>query len=373
MNIQKLILPAAMSFAGLVSFGAQAATKAGIEIVNTATLNYTVNNVAQTEVKAEKKLQVDVKIDFNLARTNIAAPNASTEIDVAGSKYYVMGKFDLANTTNAPTTFTLKATNGDGTEALGFTGTDYTSLTDTKDPVNSTFKLYSSAAGASAPATELTGNISLNEDGNASNTTALVWVLIPTSEIKGVDKDVFAVQLEAKASEVTVVGEDDSVLVVNDNGKADTDAVQFVFADDAKADGSLEDGAKNKGDAIETALDALFLTFPNFRALMRYNNSTSYGIGVWLLSQRFNGEFTIRGNWPEDDPPITRSQTLALQEGLVALGYNPGTPDGMFGPNTRRALMDFQRAHGYPVDGYAGRIMYDQVIATLAAGDLSED
>jgi len=87
-----------------------------------------------------------------------------------------------------------------------------------------------------------------------------------------VDKDVFAVQLEAKASEVTVVGEDDSVLVVNDNGKADTDAVQFVFADDAKADGSLEDGAKNKGDAIETALDALFLTFPNFEPDTDYPN-----------------------------------------------------------------------------------------------------
>jgi membrane-bound lytic murein transglycosylase B len=112
-----------------------------------------------------------------------------------------------------------------------------------------------------------------------------------------------------------------------------------------------------------------FLTFPNFQALRRYNNSTSYGIGVWLLSQRFGGEFTIRGEWPEDDPPITRSQTLELQQGLLALGYNPGTPDGMFGPNTRRALMAFQRAHGYPVDGYAGRIMYDQVMATLSASE----
>jgi len=115
-----------------------------------------------------------------------------------------------------------------------------------------------------------------------------------------------------------------------------------------------------------------FLTFPNFRALMRYNNSTSYGIGVWLLSQRFNGEFVIHGDWPENDPPITRSQTLALQEGLVELGYNPGSPDGMFGPNTRRALMGFQRDNGYPVDGYAGRIMYDQVIATLAAGNTGD-
>lgn len=116
-----------------------------------------------------------------------------------------------------------------------------------------------------------------------------------------------------------------------------------------------------------------FLTFPNFRALMRYNNSTSYGIGVWLLSQRFSGEFTIRGDWPENDPPITRSQTLALQEGLVELGYNPGSPDGMFGPNTRRALMGFQRDNGYPVDGYAGRIMFDQVIATLAASGTAGD
>jgi len=260
MKIQKLILPAAMSFAGLVSFGAQAATKAGIEIVNTAALNYKVNGVAQTQVEAEKKLQVDVKIDFNLARADIAAPNASAEIDVAGSKYYVMGKFNLANTTNAPTTFALTPTNGDGTETLGFTGTDYISLADTKDPVSSLFKLYSSAAGAAAPATELTGNISLNEDGNASNTTALVWVLIPTSEIKGVDKDVFAVQLTATASEVTVVGETNPVAVVNDVANTDTDAVQFVFADDAQAG----DDESAIGNATESAWDALFLAFPDF-------------------------------------------------------------------------------------------------------------
>lgn len=110
-----------------------------------------------------------------------------------------------------------------------------------------------------------------------------------------------------------------------------------------------------------------FLTFPNFRALMRYNNSTSYGIGVWLLSQRFSGEYEIRGEWPEDDPPINRTQTLALQEGLVALGYDPGAPDGMFGPNTRRALMDFQRDRNLDVDGYAGRLMYDAVLAARGA------
>ncbi|MCD8522028.1 MAG: DUF11 domain-containing protein [Saccharospirillaceae bacterium] len=262
MNIQKLILPAVMSVAGLVSFGTQAATPAGVEIVNTATLNYKVNNVSQTQVEAEKKLKVDVKIDFNLTRADIAAPNASNEIDVGGNKYYVMGKFNLANTTNAPTSFTLATLNGTGSETLGFTGTnpDYTALADTKDPVNSTFKLYSSAAGAAAPGTELTGSIALNEDGNASNTNALIWVLIPTSEIKGIDKDVFAVQLTATANEVTVVGEANPVAVIDNSGQADTDAVQFVFADDAQAG----DTESTIGNAMESAWDALLLAFPNF-------------------------------------------------------------------------------------------------------------
>lgn len=115
-----------------------------------------------------------------------------------------------------------------------------------------------------------------------------------------------------------------------------------------------------------------FLTFSNFRALMRYNNSTSYGVGVWLLSQRFAGAHTIRGEWPEDDPPITRSQTLALQEGLIALGHNPGPPDGMFGPNTRGALMSFQRENGLVVDGYAGRQMYDAVMGAQSASEVTD-
>ncbi|MEE2566513.1 lytic murein transglycosylase [Hyphobacterium marinum] len=106
-----------------------------------------------------------------------------------------------------------------------------------------------------------------------------------------------------------------------------------------------------------------FLTFANFEAIKRYNNSTSYALGVWLLSLRVGGGGEIVQGWPTDDPPITRSQTRELQEALLAMGHDPGGVDGIFGPNSRRALMAFQRSRGMIADGYAGRLTYDAVMA----------
>ncbi|MHA6288782.1 lytic murein transglycosylase [Maricaulis sp. CAU 1757] len=106
-----------------------------------------------------------------------------------------------------------------------------------------------------------------------------------------------------------------------------------------------------------------FLTFANFRVIKRYNNSTAYALGVALLADRIEGLAGIRGSWPENDPPITRSQTEELQRALNGLGFNAGTPDGIAGPNTRSALRAFQRSRGLVPDGYIGRAMYDAVMA----------
>lgn len=109
-----------------------------------------------------------------------------------------------------------------------------------------------------------------------------------------------------------------------------------------------------------------FLTFPNFRVIKRYNNSTSYAIGVVHLADRIAGAEPFDGPWPENDPPIGRTQTMELQSALNALGFDSGRPDGLAGPNTRSALRDFQRAQGHRADGYVGQAMYDAVMA--AAG-----
>jgi hypothetical protein len=48
-------------------------------------------------------------------------------------------------------------------------------------------------------------------------------------------------------------------------------------------------------------------------------------------------------------------QVKLLQKALTALGFNPGTPDGSFGPGTQSAVEQFQSAHGLAADGIVGK------------------
>ncbi|RZI77851.1 MAG: lytic murein transglycosylase [Variovorax sp.] len=95
-----------------------------------------------------------------------------------------------------------------------------------------------------------------------------------------------------------------------------------------------------------------FLVGPNFRAILRYNNSTSYALGVGLLAQRLADGPGVQGPWPRDLATLTRSQTLELQNALNARGFASGTPDGMMGPATREGIRSYQRSAGLAADGY---------------------
>ena len=95
-----------------------------------------------------------------------------------------------------------------------------------------------------------------------------------------------------------------------------------------------------------------FLTGPNFRTLLRYNNATSYALGVGLLAQRLGGGPGVQAPWPRDLQPLTRSQLLEMQIALNERGFASGTPDGVVGPATRGALRLYQRSLGLAADGY---------------------
>jgi membrane-bound lytic murein transglycosylase B len=95
-----------------------------------------------------------------------------------------------------------------------------------------------------------------------------------------------------------------------------------------------------------------FLVGPNFRTILRYNNSTSYALAVGLLAQRLAGGTGVQAAWPRDLQPLTRSQTVALQTALNERGFDSGAADGLFGPATRAALRRWQRSVGLPADGY---------------------
>ena len=95
-----------------------------------------------------------------------------------------------------------------------------------------------------------------------------------------------------------------------------------------------------------------FLVGPNFRTILRYNNSTSYALAVSLLAQRLADGPEVQTPWPRDLKAMTRSQLLALQTALNARGFDSGTPDGMAGPATQRGIRQYQRSLGLPADGY---------------------
>ena len=95
-----------------------------------------------------------------------------------------------------------------------------------------------------------------------------------------------------------------------------------------------------------------FLVGPNFRALLGYNNSTSYALAVGLLALQIEGGPGVQSPWPRDLAALSRSQVEALQTALSARGFDSGTADGVVGPATRDALRRYQRSVGVPADGY---------------------
>ena len=94
------------------------------------------------------------------------------------------------------------------------------------------------------------------------------------------------------------------------------------------------------------------LVFKNFDVIRRYNNSTSYVMGIASLGDALRGRSAIRTPWPKGDQPLSFEDKKRLQERLTELGYSTGGVDGQIGPNTRRAIRAWQRANGVPADGY---------------------
>lgn len=95
-----------------------------------------------------------------------------------------------------------------------------------------------------------------------------------------------------------------------------------------------------------------FLVTDNFRAILKYNNSSSYALAVGLLADSFKGGGQLVGHWPEDDAPLSRSERIELQQNLTTRGFESGTADGIIGANTRQAIRAYQKSIGWPADGY---------------------
>jgi membrane-bound lytic murein transglycosylase B len=104
----------------------------------------------------------------------------------------------------------------------------------------------------------------------------------------------------------------------------------------------------------------VFLLFPNHFAIRRYNNSVAYALAVGLLAYRIAGEPPLVKPWPAE-APLSLADRMTAQRALIALGFSPGTPDGIVGAGTRTALRAWQKARGLTADGYLSPAMVQQL------------
>lgn len=95
-----------------------------------------------------------------------------------------------------------------------------------------------------------------------------------------------------------------------------------------------------------------YLVYDNFDVIMRWNRSEYYAISVGRLADRLAGGDALEDAIDPTAPAVSRADVSTLQAGLARLGYDPGEPDGIIGPATRRALRQFQADRNRIADGH---------------------
>ncbi|NGM51993.1 lytic murein transglycosylase [Caulobacter sp. 602-2] len=108
-----------------------------------------------------------------------------------------------------------------------------------------------------------------------------------------------------------------------------------------------------------------FLALPNHFAIRKYNNSTSYALGIGLLADRFGGGGPLVASWPVEQP-LSLADRMAAQIALARLGFDPGPADGVIGAGTRKALRAWQQSRQLPADGYLSSDMVGKLKAQAA-------
>lgn len=95
-----------------------------------------------------------------------------------------------------------------------------------------------------------------------------------------------------------------------------------------------------------------FLITDSFRAILKYNYSTSYALSVAYLGDEIKGGRGVVAAWPVNEPRLNLDERIEVQDRLQQLGYDVGGSDGVLGLKSRKAARLFQKQIGWPQDGF---------------------
>ena len=105
------------------------------------------------------------------------------------------------------------------------------------------------------------------------------------------------------------------------------------------------------------------LIFKNFDVIKKYNNSTSYAMGITVLGEALRGKSVITTDWPRNDKPLSFENKKSMQRKLNQLGFNVGGVDGIVGSGTRKGIRAWQKSRGLPADGYMEQTLFKRLMA----------
>ena len=97
--------------------------------------------------------------------------------------------------------------------------------------------------------------------------------------------------------------------------------------------------------------------------IKKYNNSTSYALGITVLAETLQGNTPITKDWPRSDKALSLTNKKDLQAALTRQGFDTKGVDGQIGPNSMRAIRAWQRANGVPADGYVNQTLLTKILA----------
>jgi uncharacterized repeat protein (TIGR01451 family) len=227
----KTRMASALAIAALVVSAADVAsaagTAAGVTISNTATVNYSVNAVAQPAItSASADFVVDRKIDLTLT-----APVTYVNVTPGAAGQAI--PFTLTNTSNAPLNFALAAANN---------ATDPYGGTDNFNPTTIQTFVDGNANGTYQAGTDTATTV----DTLAADASITVFVV---STIPGgqANASIAAITMTATARETTANG---GGAITQDAGADVAGTVQTVFADGAGATDAARDAAFSRTGAF---------------------------------------------------------------------------------------------------------------------------
>ena len=82
-----------------------------------------------------------------------------------------------------------------------------------------------------------------------------------------------------------------------------------------------------------------------------YYPSSYYGYDPGVYDQGVDANYYDQGSYGSSDQSAD-SSVAAAQDRLARQGYYRGAIDGVFGPETQRAIMRYQNDHGLGATGY---------------------